>query len=144
MGFFADLAGKRVAVIGTGASAIQFIPEIYKAAAQRHRVSAHAALGDAEVDYEFTPAHHRRFNLPFYRRLFRKHIFLVNELRALGFLGNKKVGAAAEAMARAHLERQIADRAARQTGAGLSARLQARADQQRLFSGAGRGRPPRW
>ena len=41
-----DLAGKRVAIIGTGASAIQFVPEL---AARREapRVPAHAGVGDA-------------------------------------------------------------------------------------------------
>ena len=39
-----DLAGKRVAVIGTGASAVQFIPEIAAERRRAARLPAHAAL----------------------------------------------------------------------------------------------------
>ena len=41
-----DLAGKRIASIGTGGSAIQYCPRIAPAAAQAARLSAHARLGD--------------------------------------------------------------------------------------------------
>ena len=44
----ADLDGKRVAVIGTGATAVQLIPEIAEAAAAPDRLPAHADLGDPE------------------------------------------------------------------------------------------------
>ena len=46
-----DLRGKRVAVIGTGASAVQFIPEIARVVGELARVPAHAAVDrpDARV-----------------------------------------------------------------------------------------------
>ena len=44
-----SLRGKEVAVIGTGASAIQFVPWIAHEAQQRNAVSAHGALDFAEV-----------------------------------------------------------------------------------------------
>ena len=40
--------GRRVAVIGTGASAIQFVPEIAKVAGARRRLPAHAAVRAAQ------------------------------------------------------------------------------------------------
>ena len=43
-----DLAGRRVAVIGTGASAIQFVPEIAKVAGARRRLPAHRPLRAAQ------------------------------------------------------------------------------------------------
>ena len=42
-----DLKGKRVAAVGTGASAIQFVPEIQKEVAQLHVIQRTAAVGHA-------------------------------------------------------------------------------------------------
>ena len=42
-----DLTNKRVAVIGTGASAIQFVPQIQPKVKKLARVPAHGALGFA-------------------------------------------------------------------------------------------------
>ena len=42
-----DLTGERVAVIGTGASAIQFVPADPAAGREAARLPAHAAVGDA-------------------------------------------------------------------------------------------------
>ena len=42
-----DLSGKRVAAVGTGASAIQFVPEIQRQAAQVHVVQRTRAVGHA-------------------------------------------------------------------------------------------------
>ena len=42
-----DFTGKRVAVIGTGASAVQIVPELVKSRAVRQGVPAHAGLGAA-------------------------------------------------------------------------------------------------
>ena len=41
-----DLTGKKVAVIGTGASAVQFVPHIAAQAEQPAALSAHSGLGD--------------------------------------------------------------------------------------------------
>ena len=43
-----DLRGKRVAVIGTGASAMQFVPGDRARRRARHHLPAVAALGDAQ------------------------------------------------------------------------------------------------
>ena len=40
-----DLTGRKVAIVGTGASTIQFLPEVQRWAGQRDPVPAHAALG---------------------------------------------------------------------------------------------------
>ena len=60
----ADLAGKTVAVVGTGASAIQFVPEIAPKVAAAHRLPAHAALDVPEADRPYGDA-----NSGFYGRL---------------------------------------------------------------------------
>ena len=51
-----DLTGKRVAVIGTGSSAAQFVPEIQPKVGPAARVPAHPGM-DVPPD---EPAHHRR------------------------------------------------------------------------------------
>ncbi len=51
-----DFTGKRVAVIGTGASAVQIVPELVKTAAARQGVPAHARLGAAAPRRPDSPA----------------------------------------------------------------------------------------
>ncbi len=109
-----DLAGKRVAVIGTGASAIQFVPEVAKQAAQLTVFQRTPAWIMPRLDREFPDRHHRFMRSGLWRRLFRLRIFLAHELRVLGFLGNRRVAEFGEKMARAHLHAQIADPALRE------------------------------
>ena len=111
--FSTDLTGKRIAVIGTGASAIQFIPEIAKKAEKLVVFQRTPPWIMPKLDYEFTEKHKRRFRIPFVRNLFRKRLFLLHDIRAFGFLGNKRVTAAAEKMGRDHLLRQVPDPALR-------------------------------
>jgi cation diffusion facilitator CzcD-associated flavoprotein CzcO len=111
--FSTELAGKRVAVIGTGASAIQFIPQIAGLPDKLTVFQRTPAWIMPKLDYEFSEAQQRRLKHPLYRQLFRFRIFVTNELRALGFLGNKRVAIAGEGMARAHLAKQIKDPALR-------------------------------
>jgi cation diffusion facilitator CzcD-associated flavoprotein CzcO len=106
----ADLAGKRVAVIGTGASAIQFIPEIAKRA------------GHLDVFQRTPPWVHPRPDVPIparvregfqaypvTARMSRDVIYLLMEARALGFAVHPKLMAPLQQMGRRHIERQIAD-----------------------------------
>ena len=51
-----DLTGRRVAIIGTGASTIQFLPQVQRAGRARHPLPAHAAVGLPPPQ----PAHPRR------------------------------------------------------------------------------------
>jgi cation diffusion facilitator CzcD-associated flavoprotein CzcO len=109
-----DLAGKRVAVIGTGASAIQFIPRIAEQAAHLTVFQRSPAWIMPKMDYAFSEDQKRDFRQPLRRRLFRTKLFWIHDIRALGFLGNRKVTETAEAIARAHLKRKIADPALRE------------------------------
>ncbi len=56
-----DLAGKRVAVIGTGASAIQFVPEIAPKVARLDLYQRSAPFIIPKPDREYTGRHHRLF-----------------------------------------------------------------------------------
>ena len=81
--FSTDLTGKRIAVIGTGASAIQFIPEIAKKAEKLVVFQRTPPWIMPKLDYEFTEKHKRRFRIPFVRNLFRKRLFLLHDIPRL-------------------------------------------------------------
>jgi cation diffusion facilitator CzcD-associated flavoprotein CzcO len=109
-----DLAGKRVAVIGTGASAIQFVPEIAKQAAQltvfqRTPPWIHPRP-DAPIPARMQAAFRKA---PVTARALRDAIYMGLELRALGFTISPKLMAPLEAMARRHLASQVTDPALR-------------------------------
>jgi cation diffusion facilitator CzcD-associated flavoprotein CzcO len=105
-----DLKDKRVAVIGTGASAIQFIPEIAKRVRhldvfQRTPPWVHPRA-DAPI-----PARLREVfeAFPVTARISRDVIYLALEARALGFAVHPKLMAPLEQVARRHIEHQITD-----------------------------------
>ncbi|WP_028637625.1 flavin-containing monooxygenase [Nocardioides sp. URHA0032] len=56
-----DLTGKRVAVVGTGASAVQFVPGIVDRVAAMTVFQRSAPYVVAKPDREYTPGHHRLF-----------------------------------------------------------------------------------
>ena len=113
-----DLAGRRVAVIGAGASAIQFVPEIAPIAGQTtiYQRSAPWILGKSDREYA-----------PWERRLFRAFpprvlasrlaFFSFLELGTYAFTGNERVG---------RLFRALADRE-RRTALGDDPELLAKA-----------------
>lgn len=106
-----DLTGKRVASIGNGASAVQYIPEI---APQAEKLSIFQRSSNWIIprpDEEITPKQHALFErLPIVRKLLRLMIYSINESRWGAF---KKAGSWAsrrlEKMARDHLNAQVAD-----------------------------------
>ncbi|RMI32170.1 flavin-containing monooxygenase [Nocardia stercoris] len=56
-----DLTGKRVAVVGTGASAVQFVPEVRRLAGHTTVFQRTAPYILPRPDREFSPLHHRLF-----------------------------------------------------------------------------------
>ncbi|MCE2679677.1 MAG: NAD(P)/FAD-dependent oxidoreductase [Burkholderiales bacterium] len=81
-----DLTGKRVAVIGTGASAIQFVPEIVDKVASLTLFQRTAAWVISKGDRPFNLAEKWAFkNLPLLDNAYRGLIYWKNEFRALGF-----------------------------------------------------------
>jgi cyclohexanone monooxygenase len=106
----ADLAGKRVAVIGTGASAIQIIPEIAKAAGHLDVYQRTAPWVMPRRDRDYSKAERWAFgHLPGFQRLSRELIYWGRESFVLGFAHHPKILAAAQRAARKHLETQVAD-----------------------------------
>ena len=88
----ADLAGKRVAVIGTGASAIQFVPEIAKQAARLTVFQRTPPWIHPRPDVEIPARLRATFSaVPLTARACRDAIYLLMEARAVGFAVNQKL-----------------------------------------------------
>ncbi len=105
-----DLEGKRVAVIGTGASAVQFIPEIAGQAGHLDVFQRTPPWVHPRPDIPIPPRVRERFQAaPVTARISRDAIYLLLETRALGFAVHPKLMAPLEQMGRRHIERQIAD-----------------------------------
>ncbi|SFP26906.1 Predicted flavoprotein CzcO associated with the cation diffusion facilitator CzcD [Amycolatopsis arida] len=105
-----DLRGKRVAVIGTGASAIQFVPQIAK---DVDRLTVfqrtppwimpkpdHAMPGWARTLF------HR---VPGVQRLYRHLLYWLLEVRAIGFNGHPGMMKLAQLVAKRHIAKQVRD-----------------------------------
>lgn len=105
-----DLSGKRVAVIGTGASAIQFVPHVTAQAAQTFLFQRTAPWVLPRPDRSISEVEQRVFaTLPIIQRSVRNSIYGWLELRALGFTRYPKILQIAEWLGKKNIERQIKD-----------------------------------
>ncbi len=104
-----DLAGRRVAVLGTGASAIQFVPEIAKTAAQVDVFQRSAPYILPKSDRGYRPREQALYDrLPVLARADRLRVFLYGELLTSGFVVSPRLLAAPMALWRRQL-RAISD-----------------------------------
>lgn len=103
-----DLAGKHVGVIGTGASAIQFVPEICKSAAKVSVFQRTPPWILPKLDRPIAQWEQALFKAaPFSQNWMRRAIYSRCELSAVGFVnGRISLG---EKMARHHIAAQVAD-----------------------------------
>jgi cation diffusion facilitator CzcD-associated flavoprotein CzcO len=105
-----DLTGKRVAAIGTGASAIQFVPEIQKQVARLHVVQRTAPWIMPHPNRPISRREKRLYErFPLLQKLVRGGAYAGRELFVLGFVKNPKLMKVAEKIARTHMARQISD-----------------------------------
>ncbi len=105
-----DLKGKRVAVIGTGASAIQFVPQIVPQVAQLDLYQRNAAWVLPKDDREYGEGRRRWLSrLPVLHQLDRLWQYLTHEVRALGFVHFPALVKYSEKAALRHLRRHISD-----------------------------------
>ena len=105
-----DLAGERIAVIGTGASAIQFVPQIQPVAGRLHVFQRTAPWIVPRADRAITAAERWLYRrVPGARMLTRAGIYTGRELLAVGMTFRPDLLAAVERAARAHLHRQVTD-----------------------------------
>lgn len=105
-----DLSGERVAVIGTGASAIQFVPGIQP-------VVGHMTVFQRTAPWVL-PHRNRRITsferwlyrrFPVLQRINRTLIYLSRELVAAGMIRNRGVTEGAKKLGRANIEKGISD-----------------------------------
>jgi len=109
-----ELKGKRVAVIGTGASAIQFVPQIQKSVAQLDLYQRTPPWILPKPDRKVTAFEHKLFKaLPLTQRLFRGAIYAMMETRVLGFTVNPKIMNLVKRIALRHIHHHIKDPALR-------------------------------
>jgi cation diffusion facilitator CzcD-associated flavoprotein CzcO len=104
------LEGKNIAVIGTGASAIQFVPQIAPLAGKLYLFQRTPAWIVPKPDLSIGEKWKRRFRrIPGVMWTFRKFLFWQHEIRVLAFLGNRWMRNSLETIARDHLKAQIKD-----------------------------------
>ena len=105
-----DLRGRRVASIGTGASAIQYVPEIQKDVA---RLFVFQRTPPWVLPHTSRPI--RRWERRLYRsvpaaqRVMRAGIYAGRELLVLGFVKEPRLMKVVERLARKHMDQQIDD-----------------------------------
>jgi cation diffusion facilitator CzcD-associated flavoprotein CzcO len=104
------LSGQRVAVVGTGASAIQFVPEIAKTARHVDVYQRSAPYVLPKADRPYRDAELDWFDrLPVLRKADRLRIFLYGELLTSGFVLSPKLLAGPMQLWRHQLRSQLAD-----------------------------------
>jgi cation diffusion facilitator CzcD-associated flavoprotein CzcO len=105
-----NLGGKNVAVVGTGASAIQFVPQIAPRVGKLHLFQRTPPWIVPRLDFAFSEKWRRRFrSIPITRWALRQYIFWRQEIRVLGFLGNETFRKKVEGIALRYLARRIKD-----------------------------------
>jgi cation diffusion facilitator CzcD-associated flavoprotein CzcO len=104
-----DLAGKRIAVIGTGASAIQFIPELQKIAAHVTVFQRSAPWILPRADAVTSRRRRTLFaRIPLLQRISRRWLFARAEAQFAGFRF-RRVGAVIERLATGYLNHAVPD-----------------------------------
>jgi len=104
-----DLTGERVAVIGTGASAIQFVPAIQPQVERMHVFQRTAPWVIPRFDHEITDVEHTLLRrIPFAPAIVRSVLYWTLESRVVGFR-NPRLMKLADRVARWHLRRQVPD-----------------------------------
>jgi cation diffusion facilitator CzcD-associated flavoprotein CzcO len=105
-----DLKGKRVAVVGTGASAIQFVPRIQPQVESLHVFQRTPPWVLPHPDRSITKRERRIYRrFPFAQKLVRSAIYWARETFVIYFL-HTRFAALPERIGRRHLAKQVPDR----------------------------------
>lgn len=109
-----DLKGKRIAVVGTGASAVQFVPEIAPDAAQVDVFQRTAAWVLPRWDNPYGAVRRWLYRyVPGLQRASRWRVYWFNEAVGIGFMGSTWMQARIKALSTWHMKSQVADPALR-------------------------------
>src|SRR5947209_1567859 len=105
-----DLAGEDVAVIGTGASAIQIVPAIQPAVGSLTVYQRTPPWIVPRTDHPVKPAVQRLYRwFPPLQRAIRAVLYLFREFLVVGLAKNRRFLRPAAKLARTHLHRQVRD-----------------------------------
>ncbi|AXB44690.1 flavin-containing monooxygenase [Amycolatopsis albispora] len=105
-----DLRGKRVAVVGTGASAVQFVPKIAEETAAVHLFQRTPPWIMPKPDHEMPDWMKTLFaRVPGAQRLYRSLLYWMLEVRAVGFNGRPWLMKLAQQLAKAQIKKAIKD-----------------------------------
>lgn len=105
-----DLTGRRIAVIGTGASAIQFVPRIQPAAGKLTLLQRTAPWVMFRHDRDITRLERWLYrNVPLTQQIARKSIYWGRETYILGFAKNPRLLSVVERLGRANIRRSVKD-----------------------------------
>ena len=110
----AELAGARVGVVGTGASAVQIVPELARTTAHVTLFQRTPAWIVPRGGHDYSDADRARFaTTPQALEALRADLYAEGEARFASRSGDSAAASEAEAVALAHLERHVADPALR-------------------------------
>lgn len=104
-----DFTGKNVAVIGTGASAVQLVPELAKKAASLKILQRTPHWILPRPDRALHTWERKLLRLPFFNKLFRGITYLKSESRAIFFTKWPWIAKLVKFEALGHLKKQIKD-----------------------------------
>jgi cation diffusion facilitator CzcD-associated flavoprotein CzcO len=105
-----DLSGKRIAVVGTGCSAIQTVPAIQPVVAQLDVYQRSPGWTMSKMDFAYTERTKRLFErFPLLQRLDRLAVFALMELGAMGMTGRRWALEPFRAGARRQINKAIED-----------------------------------
>lgn len=105
-----DLAGKRVASVGTGASAIQYVPAIQPEVEQLHVFQRTPPWVMPHTDRPTTTVERSVYGVfPALQRIVRSAIYCARETLVLGFVKNPRLMKLVERLARRHIRRGVSD-----------------------------------
>ncbi|MEV6828903.1 NAD(P)/FAD-dependent oxidoreductase [Amycolatopsis sp. NPDC051102] len=105
-----DLTGKKVAVIGTGASAVQFVPKIAPDVEELTLFQRTPPWIMPKADHEMSGRTRALFRaIPPVQRAYRTLLYWLLEARAVGFNGQSWVMKLGQRIAKRHIDRAITD-----------------------------------
>jgi cation diffusion facilitator CzcD-associated flavoprotein CzcO len=105
-----DVTGESVASVGTGASAIQYVPAIQPRVAKLHVFQRSAPWVMPHPGRRITDAERRLYRtVPALQKAVRAGVYAGRELFVLGFVKDPRLMRVAEAIARRHMHAQVSD-----------------------------------
>ncbi|MCG3751452.1 NAD(P)/FAD-dependent oxidoreductase [Amycolatopsis sp. Poz14] len=105
-----DFAGKRVAVVGTGASAVQFVPKIAPEVAELTLFQRTPPWVMPKADRDMPGWLRGLFRaVPPVQRLYRNFLYWTLEARAIGFNGQPWIMKVGQRLAKSNIDRAVSD-----------------------------------